>query len=92
MGGFSHNGETKMKLKFTKEELESIIVEHNDKEDDINLHISTIDDIAKAILLEIYVSTPTFCVLYSLRRQPPIDHHIENRHKHSHISGLPFHH
>jgi hypothetical protein len=25
----------------------------------INLHISTIDDIAKAILLEIYVNTPT---------------------------------
>ena len=48
-----------MKLVFTKEELESIIVEHNDKEDDINLHISTIDDIAKAILLEIYVNTPT---------------------------------
>jgi hypothetical protein len=41
------------------EELESIIVEHNDKEDDVNLHISTTDDIAKAILLEIYVSTPT---------------------------------
>jgi hypothetical protein len=35
----------KMKLTFTKEELESIIVEHNDKEDDINLHVSTIDDI-----------------------------------------------
>jgi hypothetical protein len=48
-----------MKVTFTKEELESIIVEHNDKEDDINLHISTTDDIAKAILLEIYVSTPT---------------------------------
>ena len=48
-----------MKLTFTKEELESIIVEHNDKEDDINLHISTTDDIAKAILLEIHVSTPT---------------------------------
>jgi hypothetical protein len=25
-----------MKVTFTKEELESIIVEHNDKEDDIN--------------------------------------------------------
>jgi hypothetical protein len=37
-----------MKLTFTKEELESIIVEHNDKEDDINLHISTTDDIAKS--------------------------------------------
>ena len=48
-----------MKLTFTKEELESIIVEHNSKEDDINLHISTTDDIAKVILLEIYVSTPT---------------------------------
>ena len=48
-----------MKLTFTKEELESIIVEHNDKEDDINLHISTIDDIAKAIVLEIHVNTPT---------------------------------
>jgi bisphosphoglycerate-independent phosphoglycerate mutase (AlkP superfamily) len=43
----------KMKLTFTKEELENIIVEHNDKEDDINLHISTTDDIAKAI----YAST-----------------------------------
>ena len=48
-----------MKLTFTKEELESIILEHNSKEDDINLHISTTDDIAKAILLEIYASTPT---------------------------------
>jgi hypothetical protein len=43
--------------KFVYNVNESIIVEHNDKEDDINLHISTIDDIAKAILLEIHVNT-----------------------------------